>query len=140
MCTIPIVEINHAQAITSETSITMKYEMQPGPCDRSFGIHVAELAHFPKSVVEQARIKAKELENLGGPGLGSSSAGGHSGARSSSDPDEKACLMSFLDSFAKGGSEKMTAEDFTTHLNASVKKLQETEVGNALFSRLAPSP
>ena len=48
--------------------------------------------------------------------------------------------MNFLDSFAKGGSEQMTAEDFTTHLNATVKKLQETESSGMLLSRLAPSP
>ncbi len=52
----------HATAITTNNSITMKYEIQPGPCDRSFGIHVAELAAFPRDVIQNAKRKADALE------------------------------------------------------------------------------
>ncbi|CAA0838658.1 DNA mismatch repair protein MSH2 [Striga hermonthica] len=49
---------------SSSRKLTMLYKVEPGACDQSFGIHVAEFAKFPDSVVALARAKASELENF----------------------------------------------------------------------------
>lgn len=43
----------------------MLYALAAGPADRSYGVHVARLAHFPDQIVRDAIATAKELESFG---------------------------------------------------------------------------
>ncbi|KAH8097021.1 DNA mismatch repair protein [Cristinia sonorae] len=59
-----VAHVSASDDIRKERDITLLYKVEPGICDQSFGIHVAELANFPEDVVKLAKRKADELEDF----------------------------------------------------------------------------
>eukprot|EP00939_MAST-03C_sp_MAST-3C-sp1_P004487 g4487.t1 len=87
----------HVSAHTTDDSITMLYQVERGPCDRSFGVHVAELARFPNDVIRDAKRRVREMEG------GCKSDGGTSAKKvrtvASSALDDKTNAQNFLRQF-----------------------------------------
>merc|ERR1712178_362838 len=63
----PGVHNKHATASvdTASGQLTFLYALATGSADQSYGAHVAELAGFPREVVEASRCRAAEFEASG---------------------------------------------------------------------------
>ena len=57
----------------ADTDVTFLYELQPGPCSKSYGVNVARLARLPAAVVALASQKSEEFARTSktGPSKGS---------------------------------------------------------------------
>lgn len=125
---VPAVKNLHVTAMTSSGTLTLLYKVKPGVCDQSFGIHVAELAHFPTTVIDFARKKATELEDFQGStaALGEGVLDSENGTspakrRRLLKQDGEEIIKDFLSQVAKLPVETMTDEQ-TSH---EVSKLKE---------------
>ena len=59
----PCIVNRHVSALVGDGQMTMLYEVADGPCDKAFGVHVAEVARFPPAVVASAKRKLEQLED-----------------------------------------------------------------------------
>jgi len=90
----------HVSAHVQDGKMAMLFQVRDGPCDQSFGIHVAELARFPPEVIAAAKRKAAELEDFSD---GTDAAGRRVKACLSDEQsvDGKAAVHDFLGQFAQ---------------------------------------
>lgn len=52
----------HFSAVENHDTLVFLHHVKPGPANKSYGIHVAQLAGIPKEVLDCANLKLKELE------------------------------------------------------------------------------
>nr|MDQ2996259.1 DNA mismatch repair protein MutS [Chloroflexota bacterium] len=65
--TLPRVKNYHMAAVEQEQSVVFLHELRRGGADRSYGIHVAQLAGIPRTVIRRASELLAELEQAGEP-------------------------------------------------------------------------
>lgn len=63
---LPMVGNLHVKAICQADKLTMLYNLGSGVCDESYGINVARYTRFPDHVVDAAREKLKQFEEVPG--------------------------------------------------------------------------
>lgn len=66
--TLPRVKNFHMAAVEQEDQVVFLHELRPGTADRSYGIHVAQLAGIPSGVIRRAAELLAELEAGSGEG------------------------------------------------------------------------
>jgi len=59
----PAVKNVHLNATEHDNGIVFLHSVEDGPANQSYGLQVAQLAGIPKSVVQQAKSKLKQLES-----------------------------------------------------------------------------
>ncbi|KAI5744850.1 hypothetical protein M8J76_005841 [Diaphorina citri] len=59
---IPTFRNVHVSALEQEDNLVLLYQVKPGSCVKSYGVHCAKMAGYPEDMLEQARDLMKEYE------------------------------------------------------------------------------
>lgn len=116
---------------SSSRKLTMLYKVEEGACDQSFGIHVAEFANFPETVVSLAREKAAELEDFSPATINAGDLSKEVGQKRKRefDPDAvsqgAARAHQFLKEFAELPLEQMDLKQALDHVNKMKNDLEK---------------
>jgi len=98
--------------------LTLLYELQPGPSDQSFGIHVAKIANFPEDVIEVAKAKAKELEAFDTKNALKTQLLEEEAGEDTSVSEGKILMKEILQDFANQPLDTMSDEEIANIINA----------------------
>eukprot|EP00252_Welwitschia_mirabilis_P026144 TRINITY_DN8428_c0_g1_i1.p1 TRINITY_DN8428_c0_g1~~TRINITY_DN8428_c0_g1_i1.p1 ORF type:complete len:948 (+),score=194.75 TRINITY_DN8428_c0_g1_i1:276-3119(+) len=121
---------------TQTQKLTMLYKVEEGPCDQSFGIHVAEFAQFPEEVVALARAKASELEDFTSASDGNDQQGEEVGVKRKRvcglDDVARGTVSAkqFLDDFVSLPLDQMDFEQALQHVNNLKSRLERVAADN----------
>jgi DNA mismatch repair protein MSH2 len=132
----PVFKNFHVSADTAHNALILLYHVRPGACDRSFGIHVAEMANFPEEVIAMAKRKAAELEDFSSSATETAAASDSLGKRQRIVPTEERqgeeLIRGFLNEFAALPLQDLSPEEVGRIL--SQMKVQIEGQGNSFVN------
>ena len=119
---LPRADNAHVAVHEDGADVVFEHRIEPGPSDRSYGIHVARLAGLPATVIERARTLLDELER--GPAASPDGGGddGRQGAFFGVEPGAGSALEAEL---AALDLEAMTPLDAMSRLAALRERARE---------------
>lgn len=112
--TVNTVKNSHMYAMLENNKFVLLYQVRPGVTDKSFGIHVAKLAHFPDEVVQHAQNRYDESEDH------------YSQLKSQNDEKAAHIFVDAIDKLTTINPEKVSDQDITQLVSNIQKQVKES--------------